>query len=554
MTTRPPSGDSSEAGGTRPGDTRKSAAESTFDAAKDLLQSALEEVRAVPAEPAGPDPARAPGTRSSDTRRVPPPVEPTTDDESAEFWTKPVPEPRESARSGSKAAARRRRRPQTPAEPPTEAPVTSGADEFDDLAGTLYQSASAGRRRRRRPDIQDSPGANPAGDRAPAPTTAARRRKIAAARPVTLAAEAVATPTPDDIRTPEMAMTPDDASTTPSGGPRTGSGAAAPDRGTAPAPFTVSSMPPHSRRRAPGWIAAAIAAVLAIGVLAVVVTGGGGSDSTTDQAAVETNAKTRLTFPPVATAEGATVTRTWQLEGRKGDQFVGSLAITNPTAIPLVTTFTEVIPKAIASDVTQITFDPQPIVVKADPIVLYRLTVPPRGTVTVTYEVEVAPDGADRRRLKTWARELPTTSTTTTTAPPVTTVPTTPSTTPSKPPVTATPVTVAPTSPPGPPPTVPPATTGTISVVVVSRGQGGTFGFSTPLGPITLVTAGADVPASWSATVDPGTYTLAQSATPSFFYLYEVRCSNGLVTTASTVSIAVNAGESLSCTFDNRPR
>ena len=197
-------------------------------------------------------------------------------------------------------------------------------------------------------------------------------------------------------------------------------------------------------------LVACVAAVVAIGVVAFVVASSGSDDEVATPTA---NVQPRLEFPPVTTPEGATVTRAWELTGAKGAQLDGTLTVENPTSKSVTTTFTEVIPKSLASSVDQITFDPQPVVVKADPMVQYTATVAPGATFVATYTIEVEPLGRTRQRLLTWADDLAkeTGTTTTTTVPPTTTT-APPSTTPSTTPAVTTPTTTGPPATTTPPP------------------------------------------------------------------------------------------------------
>jgi len=620
----PNAGDSSEHAAA--GAPRSGAAASTFDAAQELLQAALDGVRtpreeAAPSAPEGSprppsapeSPARPPSAPESPARPPsapegparPPSAEPAIwaalpaksapapgVSEPSEFWAKPVPKtdptPPSSDPVGTTRA--RRRRPAAPV-------ATSSTDDFDGLFDTLYQPTTGAARRRRRPETGTAAAIGTAATvsavapkGAPAPIPNEPTQPPLPVGATTTTAPATTKP-PGPVTLPAIAGAVD----SPAGGPTKVPGTAAWEQAAAelanPAYRRSSPLPteetdysdPAPRRRTAWLIAAAIAAIVAIVAVGFVMTSGGGSD----QAAVVASGKAQLRFDPITTPEGATVARSWELEGRKGSEFLGTLSFTNPTSAPLLTTFTEAIPKSLASNVSQITFDPQPIVVKADPVVQYRLTVPAGSTTTVTYAIAVAPDGVDRSRLEAWAKDLPvelSTTTTTTTiakapalvpttgAPTVATsppgrsggsnnsnnnnsapvrptdppgpAPTTPPTSPPEPP---------PTSPPEPPATNPPAVKGTIVIQVITRGaQPGTFGYSTPVGAISLTTSGGG--ASWSTGIDPGSYSLGQISTPAFFYLYEIRCSNGFASSHTTsASITVQAGETMSCTFENRP-
>jgi hypothetical protein len=258
-----------------------------------------------------------------------------------------------------------------------------------------------------------------------------------------------------------------------------------------------------------------------------------------------------LTFATLTTPEGMKVERRWELQGAQGDHFVGRLSFSNPTSAPLRTSHTEVIPKSLASSVTKITFDLQPTVIQADPVVQYSLTVPTGGEVTARYEIEVAPTGASRARLKAWAADLaaqdaktPTTTGPTTTGP-TTTGPTTTTTGPT----TSTSTTTS-TLPAGP---------GTIIVRIVSRGGTGTFNFSGPGSGLSGTTAGSPdgTAQSPAVTVAAGTYAWTQTSSPGWA-VASIDCSDRdgpieLRSTASgtTARFNVQAGETVVCTWTN---
>jgi hypothetical protein len=305
-------------------------------------------------------------------------------------------------------------------------------------------------------------------------------------------------------------------------------------------------------------VAATIVVAALFAGLFVALSGGG-----SDEPALRAGGQVRLTFPTTTTADGAEVTRVWSLQGDRGREFVGTLTFDNPTSAPLVTSYIETIPKALAASVDDITFDPQPEVLQADPVVQYSVVIPADQTFTARYEIAVAPDGVRRERLETWADELDVPTTTTTTAPPVAT--TTPTTTPTAPPVPPPPPATqpnrvpdtapAPTEPPEPPPTTPPVETATIVIQVVSGGGTGTFDFSGSAGSASLTTAGSpNGYASWSVTVPPGTYTMTQTGASADWYLNSVWCSAGSTGARPTGTYVVAAGETAVCTFENVPR
>jgi hypothetical protein len=253
----------------------------------------------------------------------------------------------------------------------------------------------------------------------------------------------------------------------------------------------IDTAPWAGPRRRTGLVVAIAAGVAAALVLALLVVPGGDDDP-----ALRTAPVARYTFPTSSTPDGAEVSRTWELRGADGDRFVGRLVLTNPRPTALAVRVTETIPKAIAPSVEQIRFRPQPIVVQADPVVRYDVTIPAGGRFTAEYTTSVAPEGARRARLVAWALLLTPPPTAPTTLPPTTAPPTsppTPSPTTPRTPAT-TPAPVPPTSPPVPPttpPPPPPTATGIIVMRVVSQGGTGSFLLTGPGGSAIVETSGS---------------------------------------------------------------
>lgn len=311
-----------------------------------------------------------------------------------------------------------------------------------------------------------------------------------------------------------------------------------------------------SRRRT-GLIAAAVAVAAAVLVaFAVVLIPGGGNDDE----ALRTAPAARYTFATVTTPEGAEVTRVWELQGDDGDEFVGTLEFVNPTDAPLATSFTEVIPKAIAPDVGDLTFQPQPTVVDPDPVVRYEVTIPAGGSFTARYEAQVPAEGAQRSRLAAWAEELTadptvTTTTTTTTAPGP--APTTTTTEGRRPTASTTPgpTTPPPTNPPPPPtnPPPPPAGTGVIVMRIRSLGGTGSFLLTGPGSSSVVETTGA--PNGFGQvgyTVDVGTYPWTLQPADGWVFVgttCDERGGSGTVVSGSTVVFNVQTDATVVCTF-----
>jgi hypothetical protein len=330
---------------------------------------------------------------------------------------------------------------------------------------------------------------------------------------------------------------------------------AAPAAGDEPPPIDAERARSRRRRRVALLAGLAVAAV-GVGALAGVF-GGGASDGTPTGVVVAGSA--RLVFDPITTSDGVTIERVWRLRGKDGTQFVGTLSFSNPTSAPIEVQHTEVFPKSLTSSVDDIAFDLDPVVLQADPVVQYSVTVPAGAEVTARYEIHVAPDGARRGRLTAWAHDLETS--------PSSTVPTTTATTaPPAPPGTI-PIgggTSTPRKPAAPPATAPPAPAparGTIAIRMVSRNGTGTFGFSGPGGSVAITTSGAPDGTGQSAsiTVPVGRYSWTQVSRPPGFGGPSIDCTdrdagpfqNRSTVSGSTATFNVQAGETVVCTWTN---
>jgi hypothetical protein len=475
----------------RAGD-RTSAA--SFDEAEALFRAALAEVRGLQAalgeartapDADEPDPwaVRPDATPSSRRRRTPP-------------RTGPVQET--PVGDGGRPSRRRRGEAGPPAVPPTGPPAVTPA-----VPPAVPTGTDAGRtsRRGRR---TSAPPAPPVGVGDPDDLTG----DLFAGRGGTSLPPAVESDTvpesPPDV-TPDVVpeVTPDvDAAmaaaitaeiSAATGGPAE-TGPETDDAPTWAASTSGIAAADGARARRRAGLVAAVAAGLAVAlVLALLVLPGGD-----DEPALRTAPAARYTFATATTPEGVEVSRTWELRGSEGDRFVGRLVLTNPRATPLSVRLVEVIPKEIAPTVAQIRFRPEPVVVQADPVVRYDVTIPPGGRFTATYAASVAPEGPRRARLAAWAllvAPVPTPPTTPTTAPPATTpttVPTPASTTPRTPGTTpVTTPTTSPPAPPPPPPPPPPTATGVIVMRVSSQGGTGSFLLTGPGAAATVETAGS---------------------------------------------------------------
>jgi hypothetical protein len=192
---------------------------------------------------------------------------------------------------------------------------------------------------------------------------------------------------------------------------------------SAPEPVATTAMvegEPDSESRNRGRVVrlalGAIVALVALVVLVVVIIDGsrnGVGDSRGSRSpALDTNTTMNtapagsgapIVFGPVLLPSGMTVTRTWRLAGANGGTFIASIDVNNPTGQTKSDNVTEVIPKAIAADVSQVKFfGGTPKVVSADPVVSFDVTVAPGKATRIGYQVSVPADGNDTSRLLAW--------------------------------------------------------------------------------------------------------------------------------------------------------
>lgn len=230
-----------------------------------------------------------------------------------------------------------------------------------------------------------------------------------------------------------------------------------------------------------------LAVVLAFVAVWAVFLRGAGSEPT----AVQTEDAVQLTFPMERSEEGLVVERRWQLRGDDGSAFEGRVVFRNPTDSIITDEYDEVITKELAAtsdDVLDLRTSGGRLRtewVREDPVLRVHVTLAPRETATLTYEMLTRGSGLDEERLHEWRRawrsavlEWQQLSTTTTSTAPAVTVPTAPPTTvpTTSPPTTRPPRTDAPPTttgtmtPPPPPPPPPPTTTSNVTVPnVVNR-------------------------------------------------------------------------------------
>lgn len=156
---------------------------------------------------------------------------------------------------------------------------------------------------------------------------------------------------------------------------------------TIPDPPVAAPVPtpatPAQRSRRLVLLSAALAAVLiaaAAGVLALRSEG-------------STPGRQTYSFTPAVLGSGLVVARTWTVAGSP-PALTENLVLTNGTNHELTTTYDEVIPNTVASNVDKITFNPRPSeIVTTDPLVRYDLSLAAGASRTVRYSVRLPGSG-----------------------------------------------------------------------------------------------------------------------------------------------------------------
>jgi hypothetical protein len=181
-------------------------------------------------------------------------------------------------------------------------------------------------------------------------------------------------------------------------------------------PLLIEGAPDESSRRRGRLVRfglGALVALVSLVVLVLVIL-----DSTTNDAGTPTTAQPvpevttgteaapaseTLSLPTVLMPSGMVVARTWELTGSDGNELVATVDISNPTPQVKSDQIIEVIPKALAANVTQVRFEgATPVVLRADPIVRFDVTLQPGQRTRIGYRITVPADGVDPDRLALW--------------------------------------------------------------------------------------------------------------------------------------------------------
>ncbi len=175
--------------------------------------------------------------------------------------------------------------------------------------------------------------------------------------------------------------------------------------GSIPRPVADVAEPvvPAAKRR---WLvptAAAVAAVLALGIVGVTTLRDG--EPRADAAAT---VAVQNVFPVQAIGDGVVATRTWTLSGSNFRKMRSSVEIINSSKTLRTGYFDDVIPKQIATDAKQITRLTPAEVVVADPVLRYSYGMKARERYLAAWEATVPASATQQeaqRKLDAWAAQ-----------------------------------------------------------------------------------------------------------------------------------------------------
>ena len=142
--------------------------------------------------------------------------------------------------------------------------------------------------------------------------------------------------------------------------------------------------PTRSRSRRLVLLSTALALVLITAATSVLVLRSGDSTATSG----------RYAFAPAVLNSGLVVARSWSTSGNP-PVLHEDLVLTNGTNHTLHTSYDEVIPTSVATNVSQITFSPRPNqIIRSDPVVRYDVRLAVGASRTVHYSVRLPDSGS----------------------------------------------------------------------------------------------------------------------------------------------------------------
>jgi hypothetical protein len=260
----------------------------------------------------------------------------------------------------------------------------------------------------RAPSVPDGPGTSEDGEEPEAEPGAAQGDGDAAVPAAGMPSDEGSTPAA--VAEPGVSSAPDGKVSAP----------AEPGEGLPPTittePLLIEGDPDESSRRRGRLVrfgAGALVALVSLVVLVLIILDSTSNDAgtpTTEQPVPEVTTGTvaapaseKISLPTVLMPSGMVVARTWELTGKDGNELVATVDISNPTPQAKSDQIIEVIPKALAANASQVHFEgATPVVLRADPIVRFDVTLQPGQRTRIGYRISVPPDGIDLDRLTLW--------------------------------------------------------------------------------------------------------------------------------------------------------
>ena len=173
-------------------------------------------------------------------------------------------------------------------------------------------------------------------------------------------------------------------------------------RGQRP-PLAGAFAPPYTAPRKSRWrrsLPVASALTAAAAALAIVVTVLVSRSPQAASGATHPPAEPSYTFAPQMYPDGLLIVRHWTLRGERGSVLTETVSASSGTGRALRVSFQDEIPAAVARTTQTVHFTPEPTkILRADPVVAWKLRLPRQGTLVVGYRAAVPAAGETRTRL-----------------------------------------------------------------------------------------------------------------------------------------------------------
>ena len=168
-------------------------------------------------------------------------------------------------------------------------------------------------------------------------------------------------------------------------------------------PLAGALAPPHTAPRKSRWrrsLPVASALTAAAAALAIVVTVLVSRSPQAASGATHPPVEPSYTFAPQMYPDGLLIVRRWTLSGERGSLLTETVSASSGTGRPLRVSFQDEIPAAVARTTQTVHFTPDPTrIIRADPVVGWKLRLPRQGTVMVGYRATVPAAGETQTRL-----------------------------------------------------------------------------------------------------------------------------------------------------------